>query len=202
MFLPDRFIKGECPKCHAKDQYGDSAKFCGTTIRRPICSIRTPAVSGATPERRTSTLLFGSPTALRTISYATGLQGLAQPEATNKMREWLGEGDEHKLWTGIFRATPYFGFEIPKRAGQIFLRLARCAGRLLRQFFKTCAQKKGLDFDRWIPSPIRPPSNTISLAKTHPAFPHAVLAGNPEISGHRTPITYSPTAFDRGRREK
>ena len=122
MFLPDRFIKGECPKCHAKDQYGDSCEVCGTTYSPTDLLNPYSAVSGATPERRTSTHYFFKLSDPRCEQFLRDwVQGLAQPEATNKMREWLGEGDEHKLsdWD-ISRDAPYFGFEIPNAPGKYF----------------------------------------------------------------------------------
>ncbi|RFC34756.1 MAG: methionyl-tRNA synthetase [Candidatus Nitrotoga sp. LAW] len=123
MFLPDRFIKGECPKCHAKDQYGDNCEVCGTTYS-PIELINPySAVSGAQPERRNSDHYFfklSADTCQQFLREWTR-SGTLQPEAANKMQEWLGTMGENKLtdWD-ISRDAPYFGFEIPDAPGKYF----------------------------------------------------------------------------------
>ena len=129
MFLPDRFIKGECPKCGAADQYGDNCEVCGaayapTDLKNPFS-----AVSGAKPEMRSSEHYFfklSDPRAVEFLrewtqgSNANGARRL-QAEAANKMKEWLGEPGENKLsdWD-ISRDAPYFGFEIPGAPGKYF----------------------------------------------------------------------------------
>ena len=123
MFLPDRFIKGECPKCHAKDQYGDNCEACGTTYSPTELINPYSAVSGAQPERRSSDHYFFKLSAescqqfLRTWTRSGSLQA----EAANKMQEWLGSDDESKLsdWD-ISRDAPYFGFEIPDAPNKYF----------------------------------------------------------------------------------
>jgi methionyl-tRNA synthetase len=123
MFLPDRFIKGECPKCHAKDQYGDNCEACGTTYSPTELINPYSAVSGAQPERRSSDHYFFKLSAascqqfLRTWTRSGSLQA----EAANKMQEWLGAEGENKLsdWD-ISRDAPYFGFEIPDAPGKYF----------------------------------------------------------------------------------
>jgi methionyl-tRNA synthetase len=123
MFLPDRFIKGECPKCHAKDQYGDNCEVCGAAYA-PIELINPySAVSGAAPVLRHSDHYFFKLSAdtcqqfLRTWTRS----GALQAEAANKMQEWLGTEGENKLsdWD-ISRDAPYFGFEIPDAPGKYF----------------------------------------------------------------------------------
>jgi methionyl-tRNA synthetase len=123
MFLPDRFIKGECPKCHAKDQYGDNCEVCGAAYA-PIELINPySAVSGAAPVLRNSDHYFFKLSAdtcqqfLRTWTRS----GALQAEAANKMQEWLGTEGENKLsdWD-ISRDAPYFGFEIPDAPGKYF----------------------------------------------------------------------------------
>jgi methionyl-tRNA synthetase len=123
MFLPDRFIKGECPKCHAKDQYGDNCEACGTTYA-PIELINPySAVSGAQPERRNSDHYFFKLSDSRCQEFLREWtrSGTLQPEAANKMQEWLGTESENKLsdWD-ISRDAPYFGFEIPDAPGKYF----------------------------------------------------------------------------------
>ena len=117
MFLPDRFIKGECPKCGAKDQYGDSCEVCGATYS-PI-ELKNPysTVSGAAPIRKASEHYFFKLSDKRCEDFLrryTQGEGHLQSEAANKMKEWLGEAGEGKLsdWD-ISRDAPYFGFPIP-----------------------------------------------------------------------------------------
>ena len=126
MFLPDRFIKGECPKCHAKDQYGDSCEVCGATYTPTDLINPYSAISGATPVKKASEHYFFklSECADFLRNWTTGkLTGTAplQPEAANKMQEWLGAEGENKLsaWD-ISRDAPYFGFEIPDAPGKYF----------------------------------------------------------------------------------
>ncbi|BBJ24355.1 methionine--tRNA ligase [Candidatus Nitrotoga sp. AM1P] len=123
MFLPDRFIKGECPKCHAKDQYGDNCEVCGTTYSPTELINPYSAVSGAQPERRNSDHYFfklSADTCQQFLREWTR-SGTLQPEAANKMQEWLGAEGENKLmdWD-ISRDAPYFGFEIPDAPGKYF----------------------------------------------------------------------------------
>jgi methionyl-tRNA synthetase len=129
MFLPDRFIKGECPKCGAADQYGDNCEVCGaayapTELKNPFS-----AVSGATPVLRESEHYFFRLSDERAVAFlrqwtrgnnAAGTRRLQQ-EAANKMKEWLGDEGENKLsdWD-ISRDAPYFGFEIPGSPGKYF----------------------------------------------------------------------------------
>ena len=123
MFLPDRFIKGECPKCHAKDQYGDNCEACGTTYAPTELINPYSAVSGAQPERRNSDHYFfklSDPRCQEFLRQWTRSETL-QAEAANKMQEWLGAEEENKLsdWD-ISRDAPYFGFEIPDAPGKYF----------------------------------------------------------------------------------
>ena len=122
MFLSDRFIKGECPNCHAQDQYGDNCEVCGATYSATELIKPYSTISGATPEIRTSMHYFLAMSDARCEAFLREwVKGLAQPEATNKMREWLGEGDEHTLADkDISRDAPYFGFEIPNAPNKYF----------------------------------------------------------------------------------
>ena len=195
MFLPDRFIKGESPKCHAKDQNGDSCEVCGTTYSPTDLLNPYSAVSGATPERRTSTHYFFKLSDPRCEQFLRDwVQGLAQPEATNKMREWLGEGDEHKLsdWD-ISRDAPYFGFEIPNAPGKYFYVWLDAPVGYYASFKNLCA-KKGLDFDEWT----KPDSTTEQyhfigkdILYFHTLFWPATL----KFSGHRTPTNVFAHGF-------
>ena len=129
MFLPDRYIKGECPKCGAKDQYGDSCENCGavyapTDLKNPFS-----ALSGATPVRRTSEHYFfrlSDPRCVEFLQQWTQ-DGRLQPEVANKVREWFTKTeDANGQVTGglgdwdISRDAPYFGIEIPDAPGKYF----------------------------------------------------------------------------------
>lgn len=132
MFLPDRYIKGECPNCHARDQYGDSCEACGATYSPTDLINPYSAVSGAKPERRASEhhffklsdprcrvflkeWVFESFPSQSDASLERKLR--LQPEAANKMNEWLSGGLAD--WD-ISRDAPYFGFPIPGTAGKKF----------------------------------------------------------------------------------
>lgn len=118
MFLPDRFVKGECPKCSAKDQYGDNCEVCGATYSPTDLKNPYSAVSGAVPELRDSEHYFfklGDCEAF--LKTWTNTPGKLQAEAANKMQEWFEAGLND--WD-ISRDAPYFGFEIPDAPGKYF----------------------------------------------------------------------------------
>jgi methionyl-tRNA synthetase len=143
MFLPDRFIKGECPKCHAKDQYGDSCEACGTTYQPTDLIEPYSAVSGATPERRESVHYF-----FQLDKCADFLAGWIQPprvqaESGNKLREWLESGLTD--WD-ISRDAPYFGFEIPDAPGKYFYVWLDAPIGYMGSFKNLC-EREGIDFD-------------------------------------------------------
>ncbi len=118
MFLPDRYVKGECPKCGAKDQYGDSCEVCGAAYAPTELKNPYSAVSGATPVRKASDHYFfklSDPRCQAFLREYTQKEGRLQPEAANKMAEWFAAGMND--WD-ISRDAPYFGFEIPDGNGQ------------------------------------------------------------------------------------
>jgi len=117
MFLPDRFIKGECPKCHALDQYGDSCEACGATYSPTDLINPVSAISGATPVRKESEHYFFTLGACADFLKEWTNAGHLQPEAANKMQEWIASGLQN--WD-ISRDAPYFGFEIPDAPGKYF----------------------------------------------------------------------------------
>ena len=124
MFLPDRYIKGECPNCHSKDQYGDSCEVCGKTYTPTDLIDPYSVVSGAKPERRASEHHFFRLSDRRCEEFLrqfTQTGERLQPEAANKMKEWLGDPGDNKLadWD-ISRDAPYFGFPIPGTDNQKF----------------------------------------------------------------------------------
>ena len=117
MFLPDRFIKGECPRCHAKDQYGDSCEACGASYSPTDLINPVSAVSGATPVRKSSIHYFFKLSQCEAFLKDWTRAGHLQEEAANKMAEWFEQGLSD--WD-ISRDAPYFGFEIPNAPGKFF----------------------------------------------------------------------------------
>ncbi|HET9404393.1 MAG TPA: methionine--tRNA ligase [Burkholderiales bacterium] len=120
MFLPDRFIKGECPKCGTKDQYGDSCENCGATYSPTDLKNPYSTVSGAKPVRKSSDHHFfrlSDPKCREFLEKWTQEDEHLQPEGRNKIREWFDAGLND--WD-ISRDAPYFGFEIPGAPGKYF----------------------------------------------------------------------------------
>ncbi|PPE68634.1 methionine--tRNA ligase [Caldimonas thermodepolymerans] len=125
MFLPDRYIKGECPRCGAKDQYGDSCEVCGavyapTELKNPYSTL-----TGATPVMKSSEHYFfqlSSPRCIEFLQQWTQ-DGKLQPEVANKVKEWFATDDSGagglSDWD-ISRDAPYFGIEIPDAPGKYF----------------------------------------------------------------------------------
>ena len=153
MFLPDRFIKGECPKCGAKDQYGDSCEKCCATYS-PV-DLKNPysVVSGATPIKKVSDHYFLKLSDPRCESFLrewTQVKTPLQTEARNKMKEWVGEAGDSKLgdWD-ISRDAPYFGFEIPDAPGKYFYVWLDAPIGYYASFLNYC-QQKGLNFEEWV----------------------------------------------------
>ena len=151
MFLPDRFIKGECPKCGAKDQYGDNCEVCGAAYTPTDLKNPYSAVSGAKPELRNSDHYFfklSADTCQQFLREWTR-SGSLQPEAANKMQEWLGVEGENKLtdWD-ISRDAPYFGFEIPDAPGKYFYVWLDAPVGYMGSFQQLC-NDKGINFDEY-----------------------------------------------------
>ncbi|MCX7156295.1 MAG: methionine--tRNA ligase [Rhodocyclales bacterium] len=152
MFLPDRFIKGECPKCGAKDQYGDACESCGAAYAPTDLKNPYSAVSGAQPVLKSSDHYFfrlSDPRCQAFLREWTQRGGRLQSEAANKLQEWLGAPDENKLtdWD-ISRDAPYFGFEIPGAPGKFFYVWLDAPIGYMGSFRNFCT-KKGLDFDEF-----------------------------------------------------
>jgi methionyl-tRNA synthetase len=151
MFLPDRFIKGECPKCGAKDQYGDNCEVCGAAYTPTDLKNPYSVVSGAKPELRSSGHYFfklSAETCQKFLREWTR-SGSLQPEAANKMQEWLGVEGENKLtdWD-ISRDAPYFGFEIPDAPGKYFYVWLDAPVGYMGSFQQLC-NDKGINFDEY-----------------------------------------------------
>ena len=193
MFLPDRFVKGECPKCHAQDQYGDNCEVCGTTYSPTELINPYSAVSGTKPELRESEHFF-----FKLGECADFLKAWTsgnnphdgkphlQPEALNKMKEWLGEGEETTLsdWD-ISRDAPYFGFEIPDAPGKYFyVWLDAPVGYMAS--FKNLCDRISIDFDEYFKADSQTEMYHFigkDILYFHALFWPAML----HFSGHRAP---------------
>ncbi|MFZ2302071.1 MAG: methionine--tRNA ligase [Gallionella sp.] len=213
MFLPDRFIKGECPKCHAKDQYGDNCEACGATYAPTELINPYSAVSGAQPERRNSDHYFFKLSADTCQKFLRGWttgkltkEPPLQPEAANKMQEWLGAESDNKLsdWD-ISRDAPYFGFEIPDAPGKYFYVWLDAPVGYMGSFKQFCSLPSpaggrgaggegALDFDDYW----KPDSNTElyhfigkDILYFHALFWPAML----ENAGYRTPTSIFAHGF-------
>lgn len=193
MFLPDRFVKGECPKCHAQDQYGDNCEVCGTTYSPTELINPYSAVSGAKPELRESEHFFFKlgECAGYLKEWTSGNnphdgKPHLQPEALNKMKEWLGEGEETTLsdWD-ISRDAPYFGFEIPDAPGKYFyVWLDAPVGYMAS--FKNLCDRIGIDFDEYFKADSQTEMYHFigkDILYFHALFWPAML----HFSGHRAP---------------
>jgi methionyl-tRNA synthetase len=190
MFLPDRYIKGECPKCSAKDQYGDSCEVCGavyapTELRHPYS-----ALSGAAPELRSSAhhfFLLSSQRCLEFLQDWTASPGRLQGEVLNKIREWFAPDDAGHAsladWD-ISRDAPYFGIRIPDTEDKYFyVWLDAPVGYLAS--LKGHFGKLGLDFDAYLADPAVEQIHFIGKDITyfHTLFWPAML----HFSGRKTP---------------
>jgi len=151
MFLPDRFIKGECPKCHAKDQYGDNCEACGAAYQPTDLIDPYSAVSGAKPVRKSSDHHFfrlSDPRCADFLKEWIGHPDHVQTEAANKLNEWLQAGLSD--WD-ISRDAPYFGFEIPGAPGKYYYVWLDAPIGYMGSFQNYC-DNNGLDFNEfWKP---------------------------------------------------
>jgi methionyl-tRNA synthetase len=157
MFLPDRFIKGECPNCHAKDQYGDNCEVCSKVYSPTDLINPYSALSGATPVLKTSEHFFfklSDPRCLDFLNTWTN-SGAVQTEVLNKISEWLVPDQHGKTAMGdwdISRDAPYFGIEIPDAPGKYFyVWLDAPVGYLAS--LKNYLGKIGVDYDSFIADP-------------------------------------------------
>ena len=146
MFLPDRFVKGECPRCKAKDQYGDSCEVCGATYSPLEMNNPISVISGTKPIAKESEHFF-----FRLEKYADMLRdwintGHVQPEVAHKLNEWFATG--LKQWD-ISRDAPYFGFEIPNAPGKYFYVWLDAPVGYMASFKKLCDERRDLNFDEY-----------------------------------------------------
>jgi methionyl-tRNA synthetase len=143
MFLPDRFIKGECPKCGAADQYGDNCEACGATYSPMDLKNAVSAISGEKPIEKDSVHYFFNLGNFAEMLAEWTKSGHLQSEVSNKMAEWLENGLQE--WD-ISRDAPYFGFEIPDAPGKYFYVWLDAPIGYMASFKALCA-KNGLEFD-------------------------------------------------------
>ena len=198
MFLPDRFVKGECPKCHAKDQYGDNCESCGATYSPTELINPYSAVSGATPVLKETEHFFFKLsecadflrdwTSGQTVLANGQTQTHLQAQSLNKMNEWLGEDEEGNStlsdWD-ISRDAPYFGFQIPDAPNKYFYVWLDAPVGYMASFQNLCT-RLGLDFNEFF----RADSETEmyhfigkDILYFHALFWPAML----QFSGYRTP---------------
>jgi methionyl-tRNA synthetase len=158
MFLPDRYIKGECPKCGAKDQFGDSCEVCGAVYAPTELNHPFSTLTGATPVMRESEHFFFKLSDPRCVAFLRewALEGRLQPEVANKAREWLegstdaaGERSSGLADWDISRDAPYFGIPIPDAPGKYFYVWLDAPIGYLASLKAHCA-RRGLDFNAFI----------------------------------------------------
>jgi methionyl-tRNA synthetase len=191
MFLPDRFIKGECPRCGTKDQYGDACENCGAVYSPTELKNPYSALSGATPVMKSSEHYFfrlSDPRCLEFLQKWTTDTGRLQPEVLNKIKEWFQKDPETGAgglgdWD-ISRDAPYFGIEIPDAPGKYFyVWLDAPIGYLasLKNYFG----KKNIDYDAFFADPDVQQVHFIGKDITyfHTLFWPAML----HFSGRKTP---------------
>lgn len=145
MFLPDRFIRGTCPKCGTEDQYGDSCESCGSTYSPTDLIDPRSAVTGSKPVMKASEHYF-----VRLADFEDALKdwiasGALQSEIANKLQEWFTDG--LRDWD-ISRDEPYFGFRIPGTQDKYFYVWVDAPVGYVASFKELC-ERKGLDFEAW-----------------------------------------------------
>ena len=155
MFLADRNIKGECPVCHAKDQYGDNCEVCGAAYQPTELINPYSVFTGSTPILKPSEQYFfklSDPRCFQFLKEWLNTPGRLQPEMVNKVSEWLGENGEKLADWDISRDAPYFGIPIPDAPGKFFyVWLDAPVGYLasLKNYF----EKQGIDYEAFLNDP-------------------------------------------------
>jgi methionyl-tRNA synthetase len=189
MFLADRFIKGECPKCGAKDQYGDNCENCGAVYAPTDLKNPYSALSGAVPVLKSSDHFFfklSDPRCLAFLDQWTQ-SGAVQPEVLNKISEWIEPGEDGKPKMGdwdISRDAPYFGIEIPDAPGKYFyVWLDAPIGYLAS--LKNLFDRTGRDYDAFMADPTTEQYHFIGkdIITFHTLFWPAML----KFSGRKVP---------------
>ncbi len=146
MFLPDRFITGTCPRCAAKEQYGDSCEVCGATYTPTELKDAVSAISGAKPiEKKSEHFFFKLADFEGMLRYWIG-SGHLQEAIAHKLEEWFDAGLQD--WD-ISRDAPYFGFEIPDAPGKFFYVWLDAPIGYMGSFKNLCSKREDLEFDDW-----------------------------------------------------
>ena len=191
MFLPDRFVRGTCPRCGAGDQYGDSCEVCGATYRPSELLDAVSVLSGTRPVERESEHLFFKLGDFEAMLRRWMAEGRLHESVRNKLGEWFEAGLQD--WD-ISRDAPYFGFEIPGRPGKYFYVWLDAPIGYIASFRQLCDRRPELDFDAWW----RPGSDKElyhfigkDIVYFHSLFWPAVLHG----SGFRTPTAVFAHGF-------
>src|SRR5947209_7922048 len=157
IFLADRYIKGECPNCGAKDQYGDACENCGTVYTATELKNPYSTLSGAAPVLKSSEHHFfrlSDPKCRAFLKQWLEAPGRLQPQVVNKAKEWLeGTGERALADWDISRDPPYFGIRIPDIKGEKYLYVWLDAPVGYLASFKNYCAKKGLDFERLLQDP-------------------------------------------------
>lgn len=146
MFLADRYIKGDCPKCKAQDQYGDNCEVCGATYSATELNNARSVISGAAPVDKESEHFFFKLSDFADFLRQWTRSGTISAEIANKLAEWLDAGLQD--WD-ISRDAPYFGFEIPGQPGKYFYVWLDAPIGYMAAFENLCQRRKDLDFDEY-----------------------------------------------------
>lgn len=146
MFLPDRYIKGECPSCHAKDQYGDSCEVCSKIYDSGDLIAPYSILSGKAPIKKKSEHFFFDLNQYQQFLSEWVSEEHLQSEVANKLKEWVDGG--LKSWD-ITRDAPYFGFEIPDAPGKYFYVWLDAPVGYMASFKNFCDQNPDIDFDEY-----------------------------------------------------
>ncbi len=191
MFLADRFVKGECPKCGAADQYGDNCEVCGATYAAHELKNPRSTISGAAPVMKDVEQLYFDLPQFQSLLETWTRAGALQDEIANKLAEWLQAGLQP--WD-ISREAPYFGFEIPDRPGKYFYVWLDAPIGYLASFRNLCAREPGIRFDDyWAKDATAEVHHFIGkdIINFHGLFWPALLTG----AGLRTPTAIHAHGF-------
>lgn len=190
LFLPDRYVKGTCPKCQSLDQYGDNCEVCGATYNPTDLLNPVSALSGATPVEKESVHYFFDLPRYNALLTRWIEQGALQSEVANKLEEWFAAG--LKAWD-ISRDAPYFGFTIPGFSDKFFYVWLDAPIGYMASFDAYC-QQKGLSFDEFWQEDSRTELYHFvgkDIVYFHALFWPAVLAA----SGYRLPTAIFAHGF-------
>ncbi|RUR18413.1 methionine--tRNA ligase [Legionella sp. km535] len=190
MFLPDRYVKGTCPKCGALDQYGDNCEVCGATYSPTDLIDAVSAISGAKPIEKDSEHYFFDLPKYETLLKRWTANGHLQTEVANKLEEWFAAG--LKQWD-ISRDAPYFGFPIPGTKDKYFYVWLDAPIGYMASFKKYC-DEQGVSFDEFWDKDSKTELYHFvgkDIVYFHALFWPAMLAA----SGHRTPTAVYTHGF-------